>query len=88
VAYIQREGLVPAGLMLTPALGNFSETLDRQLIKIMAVEKKKEGIEAPQEMERSRDWIRVGPSCISFHFQHDFCHYIYSKGSQPGWSQG
>lgn len=81
MAYIQREELVPVGLTLTPALGNFSETLDRQLIKVMVVEEKKEGVEAPQETERSRDGMRVQPSCVFFHFQCNFCHCIYSKGN-------
>lgn len=85
VAHIQREGLVPAGLTLTPVLGNFSETLDRQQIKMMVAEEKKEGVEAPQEMQRSRDRTRVQPSSIFFHFQGNFWHYIYSKRSQPGW---
>lgn len=76
------------GLTLTPALGKFSETLDGQLIKTLVVEENKEGMEAPQEMERSRDGTRVQPSCIFFHFQCNFCHCIYSKGSQPGWAPG
>lgn len=72
MAHIQREGLVPAGLTLTPVLGNFSETLDRQQIKMMVAEEKKEGVEAPQEMQRSRDRTRVQPSSIFFHFQCNF----------------
>lgn len=72
MAHIQREGLVPAGLTLTPVLGNFSETLDRQQIKMMVAEEKKEGVEAPQEMQRSRDRTRVQPSSIFFHFQGNF----------------
>lgn len=68
MAYLRREGLLPAGSMLTPALGIFSESQDTQPIKMMVVEKKKEGVEAPQEMGRSRDGLRAQPSCIFFNF--------------------
>lgn len=88
MAYILREGLVPVGLTLTPAFGKFSDTLDRQLIKMIVVEEEKEGVEAPQETERRRDGIRVQLRCIFFHFQCNFYHCFYSKGSQPGWAHG
>lgn len=68
MAYIQREGLQPVGSMLTPALGIFSETQDTQLIKMMVVEEKKEGVEAPQEMDRSRDGLGAELSCIFSNF--------------------
>lgn len=72
-----KERLMPVGLMLTPGLGRLWTENDGS-------GREKEGVEASEEMQRSRDGVREQPRCICFHF----CHCIYSNGSQSGWVPG